>query len=57
MQLTIQKRLIGRILASNRPFKIPAFFRLFQMFPVLRRLPARLMGVGIRPEHIETPQA
>jgi hypothetical protein len=24
---------------------------------VLRRLPARLMGVGIRPEHIRTPQA
>ena len=57
MQLNIQKRLISRILKSNLQFKMPLFFKLFQMFPILRRLPARLMGVGIRPEHIRTPEA
>jgi hypothetical protein len=30
-------------------------FKLFDMFPVLRRIPARLLAVGIRPEHVHTP--
>jgi hypothetical protein len=30
-------------------------FRAFNVFPVLRRIPARLLGIGIRPEHIRTP--
>jgi hypothetical protein len=28
--------------------------RLFARFPYLRRLPARLIGLGFRPEHVET---
>ena len=31
-------------------------FRLFRTFPVLRRIPARIIGVGFRPEHVRTPQ-
>lgn len=31
-------------------------FRLFQSFPLLRRIPARLIGVGFRPEHVRTAQ-
>jgi len=30
---------------------------LFNRFPVLRRLPARLVGLGVRPEHVKTPVA
>jgi hypothetical protein len=26
--------------------------RLLQRFPVLRRIPARLIGIGVRPEHV-----
>ena len=26
--------------------------RLFDEFPFLRRLPARLIGVGVQPEHV-----
>ena len=29
-----------------------AIFKLFGIFPALRRIPARLLGVGIRPEHV-----
>ncbi len=29
-------------------------FKLFQMFPVLRRIPARMIGMGFRPEHVRT---
>jgi hypothetical protein len=25
------------------------------MFPLLRRIPARLVGLGVRPEHVQTP--
>src|SRR5580700_5696780 len=59
LQLTIQKRIISRVLgmeSQQRP-KPPLFFKLFNIFPALRRIPARLLGVGIRPEHIHTPEA
>jgi 2-polyprenyl-6-methoxyphenol hydroxylase-like FAD-dependent oxidoreductase len=57
LQLTIQKRIISRVLASQRRPKSPLFFKLFNIFPVLRRIPARLIAVGIRPEHVRTPEA
>ncbi len=40
----------------ERP-KPPPFFKLFGVFPILRRIPARLIGLGIRPEHVRTPEA
>ena len=57
LQLNIQKRIISRVLGmeSQRRPKPPLFFKLFNVFPVLRRIPALLMGVGIRPEHVHTP--
>ena len=30
--------------------------RLLARFPVLRRLPARMLGLGLRPEHVRTPE-
>jgi 2-polyprenyl-6-methoxyphenol hydroxylase-like FAD-dependent oxidoreductase len=57
LQLTIQKRVITRVLASQQRPKSPLLFKLFAMIPVLRRIPARLLGVGIRPEHVRTPEA
>jgi 2-polyprenyl-6-methoxyphenol hydroxylase-like FAD-dependent oxidoreductase len=56
VQLTIQKRLISRLLASERRPKPPLLFKLVGMFPMLRRIPARLLAIGIRPEHIRTPE-
>ena len=55
LQLTIQKRVISRVLESQRRPAPPLFFKLFSVFPVLRRIPALLLGVGIRPEHVRTP--
>jgi 2-polyprenyl-6-methoxyphenol hydroxylase-like FAD-dependent oxidoreductase len=58
LQLTIQKRIISRVLgmgeSQQRP-KPPLIFKLFNVFPALRRFPARLLGLGIRPEHVQTP--
>ena len=57
LQLTIQRRIISRVLESERRPKPPLFFKLFEIFPVLRRIPARLIGIGIRPEHVRIPEA
>jgi 2-polyprenyl-6-methoxyphenol hydroxylase-like FAD-dependent oxidoreductase len=56
VQIAIQDRLIGRVLAARERPKPPAFLQLFNLFPPLRRIPARLIGIGVRPEHIATPQ-
>jgi len=56
IQLAMQNRIIGRALASTQRPKPPLLFKLFDMFPVLRRIPARLLGIGIRPEHVHTPE-
>jgi 2-polyprenyl-6-methoxyphenol hydroxylase-like FAD-dependent oxidoreductase len=57
LQLTIQKRIISRVLETRERPKPPQVFKLFNSLPILRRIPARLIGVGIRPEHIHTPEA
>jgi len=54
LQLMIQKRLIARALQSDASFAPPLFIRMLEMFPALRRIPARLIGLGIRPEHVRT---
>jgi 2-polyprenyl-6-methoxyphenol hydroxylase-like FAD-dependent oxidoreductase len=57
LQLTAQNQIIRRVLKSERRPKPPLVFRLFGIFPALRRIPARLLGVGIRPEHVHTIDA
>ncbi len=57
LQLTIQKRIVSRVLKTQERPKPAPFFKLLNLLPVLRRIPARLIGVGIRPEHIRTPEA
>jgi 2-polyprenyl-6-methoxyphenol hydroxylase-like FAD-dependent oxidoreductase len=37
--------------------KVPLVLRLFDRFPILRRIPARLVGLGVRREHIRSPDA
>jgi 2-polyprenyl-6-methoxyphenol hydroxylase-like FAD-dependent oxidoreductase len=37
--------------------KVPLALRLFERFPILRRIPARLVGLGVRREHIRSPDA
>jgi 2-polyprenyl-6-methoxyphenol hydroxylase-like FAD-dependent oxidoreductase len=53
-QVQIQKRILSTVLGTQRRFRAPWFIRLFKKFPVLRRIPARLIGVGVRPEHVRT---
>jgi 2-polyprenyl-6-methoxyphenol hydroxylase-like FAD-dependent oxidoreductase len=55
IQVVVQRRIIRRVLASETRPSVPWVIRMSQRFPVLQRLPARLVGIGIRPEHIQTP--
>ena len=52
MQVFIQDRLIRQVLGTNQQIALPAPMRLLQRWPILRRIPARLIGIGFRAEHI-----
>lgn len=52
LQLFIQNRVIKRVLSSDKPPKVPMVLMLFNIFPFLRRIPGRLIGIGFRPEHV-----
>ncbi len=43
--------------ATSPSGKIPLFLRLLRRFPFLGRFPARFIAVGVRPEHVHTPDA
>jgi 2-polyprenyl-6-methoxyphenol hydroxylase-like FAD-dependent oxidoreductase len=56
-QIIVQKRIVTRILGSDGgELTPPLALRLLLRYPVLRRLPARFIGLGVRPEHIRTPE-
>jgi 2-polyprenyl-6-methoxyphenol hydroxylase-like FAD-dependent oxidoreductase len=42
--------------SSGSSDKVPLLLRLFVWFPVLRAIPARFIGLGPRPEHIQSPK-
>jgi len=52
MQLFIQNRVIRRVLGSTGGPVLPFAVRLLAWFPFVRRIPARLIGMGVRPEHV-----
>jgi 2-polyprenyl-6-methoxyphenol hydroxylase-like FAD-dependent oxidoreductase len=56
VQIFAHKRFIGPALATKAPLKhLPFPLALLKHFPILRRIPARMVGLGFRPEHIHTP--
>lgn len=54
VQVFIQNRLIRRILGSDEQIRLPWPLKLLRRWPFLRRIPARLVGIGVRPEHVRT---
>jgi 2-polyprenyl-6-methoxyphenol hydroxylase-like FAD-dependent oxidoreductase len=55
LQVFIQDRVISRVLAGRKRLSLPLALRLLRRFPPLRRIPARLIGIGFRPEHVKSP--
>ena len=52
MQIAIQNRVISSVLRSTQTPRPPWVVRMLGRFPVLQRFPARVVGLGFRPEHI-----
>jgi 2-polyprenyl-6-methoxyphenol hydroxylase-like FAD-dependent oxidoreductase len=57
MQLMMQNNVVAPTLASRRRLKAPLALRLLDRFPLLQSVPARLIGVGVRPERVTSPVA
>jgi 2-polyprenyl-6-methoxyphenol hydroxylase-like FAD-dependent oxidoreductase len=55
LQVFVQNRLISRVLANPRAIRAPLLLRLLSRWPYLRRFPARILGLGFRPEHVRAP--
>jgi 2-polyprenyl-6-methoxyphenol hydroxylase-like FAD-dependent oxidoreductase len=55
VQVFLQNNVIRTVLGQSE-LKPPLALRLLQHYPILRRIPARVLGLGVRPEHIHTPE-
>ena len=54
-QVAIQSRIIAPALHSTAPLKPPFVLKLLKAVPFLRVIPAYAVGIGVRPEHIHSP--
>lgn len=54
LQVLVQNRVISRVLRSRGPQTLPWPLKLLRRWPFLRRIPARIIGLGFRPEHVRT---
>ena len=53
-----QDRIIGRLLQAGAPItKAPFAIRMLDRYPLLRRIPGRFIGLGIRRERVRSPVA
>jgi 2-polyprenyl-6-methoxyphenol hydroxylase-like FAD-dependent oxidoreductase len=52
LQVAVQNRIISNVLRTTATPAPPFAARMLGRFPLLRRLPARIIGMGFRPEHI-----
>jgi 2-polyprenyl-6-methoxyphenol hydroxylase-like FAD-dependent oxidoreductase len=53
MQIAIQNRVIDPVLTASTPLRPPWIARLMQRLTFLQAIPARLVGMGFRPEHVD----
>lgn len=58
MQVIVQNKIIGGALqGGERPLKVPLIVRLITALPWLQGIPARLLALGVRPEHVHSKAA
>jgi len=55
LQLIVQNNVIRRVLDTTRPLTPPWPVKLLGRWRFLQRIPARVVGLGFRPEHVKTP--
>ena len=56
-QVFVQNNVLSAVLASDQPLRAPWIVRLVDKIAWLRRIPARVVGLGFRLEHVQTPDA
>jgi hypothetical protein len=56
LQIFMQNTFLVHVLGSREKIKPPLFPRLLARFPILQRIPARIIGMGFRPEHVHSPE-
>jgi 2-polyprenyl-6-methoxyphenol hydroxylase-like FAD-dependent oxidoreductase len=56
IQIQVQNNILSPVLASRETPTPPWPVRLLSHCPLLQRVPARLVGIGFRPEHVQTPE-
>jgi len=56
IQMAVDKTISRVLRADGQAAETPLPLRLLQRVPLLRRLPARLVGMGVRPEHVRSPE-
>jgi 2-polyprenyl-6-methoxyphenol hydroxylase-like FAD-dependent oxidoreductase len=54
-QVFMQNRVISRVLGGGSVQSLPFVLRLLRRWRLLQRIPAYLVGVGVRPEHVRSP--
>ncbi|MDE5444029.1 FAD-dependent oxidoreductase [Bradyrhizobium sp. CSA207] len=58
MQVVVQNNIIsGALQPGDRPLKVPLIVRLITALPWLQGIPARLLALGVRPEHVHSRAA
>lgn len=58
MQVIVQNKIIsGALQGGERPLKVPLIVRLITALPWLQGIPARLLALGVRPEHVQSKAA
>jgi 2-polyprenyl-6-methoxyphenol hydroxylase-like FAD-dependent oxidoreductase len=55
LQILAQQRVVGPVLRGRRAGRLPLLLRLLGAVAPLRRIPGRLIGLGVRPEHVRSP--
>jgi 2-polyprenyl-6-methoxyphenol hydroxylase-like FAD-dependent oxidoreductase len=56
MQVVVQNNIVNAALKpGNQPLKVPLVLRLVTAVPWLQGITARFIGLGVRPEHVQSP--
>ena len=57
LQVLAHKKVIAPTLANRTAIReLPVPMRMLRDYPFLRRIPARVVGLGFRPEHVRSPE-
>lgn len=57
LQVFLQDRVISNVLAGSEIESVPFPLRMLNAYPLLRRIPGRIIGLGFRPEHVALAEA